>query len=68
MAYAVQALTHNQTYPERPPENVRRDLEQMGDRKRELEKMPPPIPPRSPGGTITLADGTVIHSSVAPGV
>ena len=49
-------------------ENVRRDLEQMGDRKRELEKMPPPIPPRSPGGTITLADGTVIHSSVAPGV
>ena len=49
-------------------ENVRRDLEQMGDRKRELEKMPPPIPPRSPGGTMTLADGTVIHSSVAPGV
>ena len=49
-------------------ENVRRDLEQMGDRKRELEKMPPPIPPRSPGGTITLADGTVIPSSVAPGV
>ena len=49
-------------------ENVRRDLEQMGDRKRELEKMPPPIPPRSPGGTVTLADGTVIHSSVAPGV
>jgi hypothetical protein len=27
---------------------------------------PPPIPPRSPGGTVTLADGTVIHSSVAP--
>ena len=49
-------------------ENVTRELEQMGDRKRELEKMPPPIPPRSPGGTITLADGTVIHSSVAPGV
>ena len=49
-------------------ENVRRDLEQMGDRKRELEKMPPPIPPRSPGGTVTLADGTVIPSSVAPGV
>ena len=24
--------------------------------------------PRSPGGTVTLADGTVIHSSVAPGV
>ena len=45
-------------------ENVRRDLEQMGDRKRELEKMPPPIPPRSPGGTMTLVDGTVIHSSV----
>ena len=49
-------------------ENVTRELEQMGNRKRELEKMPPPIPPRSPGGTITLADGTVIHSSVAPGV
>ena len=48
-------------------ENVRRDLEQMGDRKRELEKMPPPIP-RSPGGTMTLADGTVIPSSVASGV
>ena len=45
-------------------ENVTRELEQMGDRKRELA----PIPPRSPGGTITLADGTVIHSSVAPGV
>ena len=37
---------------------------------------PPPIPPRSPelqprplvarGGTVTLADGTVIHSSMAP--
>ena len=49
-------------------ENVKRDLEQMRDRKRELEKMPPPIPPRSPGGTMTLADGTVIPSSVAPGV
>ena len=49
-------------------ENVTRELEQMGNRKRELEKMPPPIPPRSPGGTMTLADGTVIHSSVAPGV
>ena len=42
-------------------ENVTRELEQMGDRKRELA----PIPPRSPGGTMTLADGTVIHSSVA---
>ena len=37
---------------------------------------PPPVPPRSPevvsrplvarGGTVTLADGTVIHSSMAP--
>jgi len=38
---------------------------------------PPPVPPRSPvvsrplvarGGTVTLADGTVIHSSMAPGL
>ena len=40
------------------------ELEQLENVKRELA----PIPPRSPGGTITLADGTVIHSSVAPGV
>ena len=40
------------------------ELEQLENVKRELA----PIPPRSPGGTMTLADGTVIHSSVAPGV
>ena len=39
------------------------ELEQLENVKREL----PPIP-RSPGGTMTLADGTVIHSSVASGV
>ena len=41
------------------------ELEQLENVKREA---PPLIPPRSPGGTMTLADGTVIHSSVAPGV
>ena len=40
------------------------ELGQLENVKRELA----PIPPRSPGGTMTLADGTVIHSSVAPGV
>ena len=40
------------------------ELEQLENVKRELA----PIAPRSPGGTMTLADGTVIHSSVAPGV
>ena len=40
------------------------ELEQLENVKRELA----PIPPRSPGGTMTLADGTVIHSSVATGV
>ena len=38
------------------------ELEQLENVKRELA----PIPPRSPGGTMTLADGTVIHSSMAP--
>ena len=41
------------------------ELEQLENVKREA---PPLIPPRSPGGTMTLADGTVIHSSAAPGV
>ena len=41
------------------------ELEQLENVKREA---PPLIPPRSPGGTMTLADGTVIHSSVASGV
>jgi len=39
------------------------ELEQLENVKRDLA---PAIPPRSPGGTMTLADGTVIHSSVAP--
>ena len=34
------------------------ELEQLENVKREA---PPLIPPRSPGGTMTLADGTVIR-------